>query len=156
MTTETKPTKGSALALAKRKYGKKAIIQERRNAPTREEREAAQARSKEIGERLKVIAADQLSLKGWQDRLTKAARFVVDVDGDDPSVEQLRPCVIDAERYAALTEEYLDLKKEREQLPSHGYRWTAGNITGAGGIKFLSVKDQADTLAELVEKMERE
>lgn len=146
-------TKAQALAAARKRWGKRAAIEENKNAATREEREAAFARSKEIVERRTTITTEQQACK-WSIRdLMKQARFVVDVKGGNPSIDELEKVLTRAERWHELEDERLAIREEQQRLPMHSYRWTAGHI--GSPIPHFVVEAQADTLDELMEKIEQ-
>lgn len=83
------------------------------------------------------------------DQLLKAADFVCDVNGDSPSIDQLREAVAVSHRIVELTERYRELKEEIPRLTPHSRRceivedntWCTTWLAGA------------DTWAELCEEL---
>mgnify|MGYP007071601493 CR=1 FL=1 len=146
-------TKTEALAAAKVRWGKKACIEENKRAATKSEREAASARAIEIA----ALVRANLEQQGKSDaqwsisKLIHAARFVVDVQGGNPSIPTLEAELVKYERWKALEDERTTLKTERGTLPLHSYRWSAGRI--GSPIPCFCVEVQADTLEELIEKI---
>ena len=113
-----------------------------------EARAKAKAELDEVRKRLAVVETERSKLTEWATALRKAARFVCDVNGDPPSIDHLRAAVADAERHAALSDEWRELRDRRTQLTAAAtyYQWIAG--TG-GAIGFI-VRGQGDTRAQAV------
>ena len=146
-------TKSAALAAAKRKWGKRAYVEERRNAPTADERAANHARVREIIEQEKANEQAIKLLGAWPGKLAEAARFVVDVNGDEPSIPQLREAIEKVEELNVRIGDRRAMREEREHLPTHSKRWKAGIVNDVAGIGFSHVRADADTLEELIEKI---
>ena len=110
------------------------------------ELDACRRREQEI----KAVATDQ---RRYFHALVAAGRFVVDVNGDPPSIGQLRPAVEEAERQIALSEELADLMKKMQGLrgQAHYYQFSAGRIRGLPGLSYLAVLGQGDTRKEALE-----
>jgi hypothetical protein len=118
-------------------------------AEARAQLDAAKTREKEI------IAATT-SASDWTDELIKAARFVVDVNGDPPSIDTLRTTVSTAEQQHALREEHVELMKRIEKLRGlmlH-YQFRAGTISCNDLI--FHVYGEGDTRKEALEKARAE
>jgi predicted nuclease with TOPRIM domain len=118
----------------------------RKSSP--EARAKAKAELDEVRKRLAVVETERSKLTEWATALRKAARFVCDVNGDPPSIDHLRTAVEAAERHAALSDEWRELRDRRTRLTAAAtyYQWIAG--TG-GAIGFL-VRGQGDTRAEAI------
>jgi uncharacterized protein YoxC len=119
----------------------------RKSSP--EARAKAKAELDEVRKRLAVVEIERSKLIEWATALRKAARFVCDVNGDPPSIDQLRAAVADAERHADLSDEWRELRDRRTKLTAAAtyYQWIAG--TG-GAIGFI-VRGQGDTRVQAVE-----
>ena len=116
----------------------------------REQNTADRARIDEIGKLLNAPEARTIL-----NRLTAAARFVVDVEGGSPSMEQLAEVMAEAERLAELRTERAELEAAVKARPSHWRRWQLYEITRIGGRPmFRVVKFEADTAAELMAKIQ--
>ena len=87
----------------------------------------------------------------WVEPLLAAARFCADVNGDEPSMSQLRAAVEDAEAQRAAADEYYDLRKLRGKLASEAnyYRWQAIDPVGFCAV----VVAEGDTRSEVEEKI---
>jgi hypothetical protein len=142
------------MVAARKRWGKRAVVEERRNAPTASERQAAMDQRKQMQARINAIAAELELAKPWDRPLLKAARFAVDVDGGEPSMSQLRQLVEAAEKTVALVDERNELRTRKERLDCFSYRWTAGRVEGGRGFDYMVVECQADTLTELLAKIE--
>ena len=150
-------TKREVEAMIRRKYGKTASLRENRNAATAAERADGNARRKEITARINEIDAELKTIPSGHDkRLLTAAEFVCDVNGDSPSIEQLRVAVAESQRSRALHDERKELDNERRNLAGIGYRHrfeacvynTVGNLAA-----FNAIHESSDTLEELAAKL---
>jgi len=143
--------------LAKQRYGAKAVVTHNPKAPDAEGHARIREASKERRERIKalkeMIAADVRTHGSEVKVLAVAARFAVDVDGDEPSWTQLREAVERYEQLAALREEFRALEEEgRKNHGEFDYRYKVKtNETWC-----WSVKHQAHTAEELAAMMQRE
>ncbi len=120
-----------------------------------EKRAAAKAKLSELLERIEENKAAKLAAKDWPAPLLAAARFVVDVNGDPPSIDQLREAVENAERHQELSGEYGELHTTRRRLApeSHYYQWQAGEVNVIGGaLSAFFVLGEGDTKKEAMEK----
>jgi hypothetical protein len=148
-------TKTEILKLARAVYGSQVSFSEDRKAPTANERQVATARAKDITDLLSEIDEALEAEDSWEAPLLKAARFVVDVDGGEPSLSQLSVALQRAERHAYLNEERRDLKTERDALPRYGYRFIVGVTPTDDPPRMNLVKLQADTLDELADELKK-
>jgi len=100
--------------------------------------------------RLSEITAEQTARDQWAKELLKAARFVVDVNGDSPSMDELRQIVETAEYQVALSEELRQLGKEIDQLRGQAsyYQYVAGSTRGNAGFSYFVVAGSGDTRKE--------
>lgn len=152
-------TKSQILRAANKRYPKKALrLEENTKAPTAAQR----ASNADLRQKYKAeLDAIDASLKSFSAStqsgrdLLAAARFVVDVDGDDPSIPGLATAVIQLEEYFRLTDRRCELKNLLRQIP-HGYtkRYTLGDIESFSGLGAMFVLHTADTLAELLQQIE--
>lgn len=144
-------TKREVEALAKKLWGKRARIEERAGAATKAQREAASRRAAEIGVRRRQIESELAAAKWSLSNLLKQARFVVDVRGGNPSIDELEKELVKAEQHRELSDEAVALNQERTRLPVNSYRWSAGHI--GTYIPAFCIEVEADTLDELAEKL---
>ncbi len=147
-------TKAECLRLARKAIHRKAEIRENKAAPTHEQRQARRARMAEIKAEQEAITAGLKSLKDHAEKLLTAAKFVCDVNGDSPSIEQLMPAVERSQRAFDLLESKRQLQVEFEKLRSglHQYRFDVATIH-AGPFPHYSIECSSDTLAELEDKL---
>lgn len=149
-------TMAICLKLARKRYGKNATAEYHANAPDTKERERRTARRTvvyaEKTELDKQIAT--LDKSPVLADLAKAGRFVVDVDGDEPSIPQLRKAVETAEHLLALREQRQELRKELETLRTYARRCEIGVVnTTLPGFPVHEIMVQADTWEEVAEKL---
>jgi hypothetical protein len=152
-------TKAAVLALARKKYGPKAELRENKRALSAEEK--ARVREQLAAARAEHARLDEEVKATWaagdpDGALREAARFAVDVDGDEPSWSQLAAALARAERFAAAKAERADVYKERSRLSGLllGCRWEVvkiASMAGLGGI--CVVKESADTLEEMAAEL---
>jgi hypothetical protein len=157
-TTTPKLTARSVRALARRHWPR-CEVRHNAGAPDKAEREASVQRRRELKARADALRAEQARgcLGLARAELTAAARFALDVDGDEPSWSQLRAAVEKSERQTAVNEELRDIEAECQKLNSRSWRqrWEVVGIEGVNGIaSFSVVHASADTLEELVAKLE--
>ena len=136
---------------ARARWGERATLRENKRALGLREREAAHARLRAIHERIRDIDAELKAMPpNWLASFVSAARFVADVDGQEPSLTGLRTWLVVAERHAELLEERRDLRTEQNGLGGHSKRWSVGVEDGM----FRHVRAEADTLDELAAMIE--
>ena len=133
---------------------KKIEVQKYRHPSSPAKREVAKSQLTEINRQMAENKAATVATQEWLKPLLKAARFVVDVNGDPPSIEQLQVAIEQAERQRALGEEHRELRIERDRLASESryHQYHAGHVSGVGGIGFLHVVAEGDTKREALEK----
>lgn len=151
----TAVTKAQVRELARRKYGKKVELSENKNAPTVAEKEVQRAKRQERIARKNQLEADLGSLKDPNGELLKAARFALDVDGDEPSWSQLREAVEVCNKVREIKDELQAIKEEAGRYSGYICRWSVSELVNIGGVLMNRVHEQADTLEELVAKMEK-
>jgi hypothetical protein len=145
-----KVTKAHVLALARKRHGLKAQLREDKNAPTAESRAELLRLAVGRHDRKNSLQADlKAAGTGPYMALLKAARFALDVDGDEPSWSQLRAATEAMEDFAAKYEELRHLQELISKSNTHRYRWSVIEV----GSLFVSVHEQADTLEELATKL---
>lgn len=144
-------TAKQALAAARRKWGKRAFVRENKHAFTPSMREERQSHVKAIMLRVAELDTAIKAAKHDWTALLKAAEFCRDVNAQEPSLSQLGEQATKAREYVDMTDERSGLRYEAERLRGglHTYRWEAGY----GGV-FVSIHAQADTLDELIRKIE--
>lgn len=145
-------SKKQAIEAARLVWGKRAIVRENPNADTKAEREAAAARRRDIVERRRQIEVELRSCSWSLRALLSKARFVVDVNGGNPSIQQLEAELVKAERHQELSDEAVSLKQEMLELGHGTYRWSAGYE--GRPMPCFCIEAQADTIEELIEKIE--
>lgn len=145
-------SKSAALAAARKRWGtrEQIWIRESKFRSSPEERATNSAKRTQLNARLREI---EEALKGPDVvvPLVKAARFVVDVEGQEPSMSQLRTAVEAAERVESLKAERIEVRADRDRISIDHYKWSVCR-TIAHGLAYSSIM-HADTLAELIEKI---
>lgn len=117
-------SKSQVLAAARRRFGPKVYVEDRPNADTAASRAAKMSRLAEIAARTAAIDEEQKKYPPAYPALLKACRFVVDVDGDNPSIHELAKLLGPAERALELLNERGELFTERREMGCGSYRWT--------------------------------
>jgi hypothetical protein len=149
-------TKQQALAAARRKWGKRAFVRENKRAMTPSQREQHKAHVRSLKARLDEL---EVTLKAnrfdWK-RLLEAAEFCVAVNSQEPSFSELKDCSEQARVFQDLLYERKLVRDEWERIRygGHTQRWDAGYVADAAGMQFVSIHAQADTLDELIRKIE--
>ena len=104
-------TQAEVLKIARRKIkGAKSLINRRALKPAEREKFVVQRALRK--NRLAELKEEQKQHEHSLGPLIKAARFVVDVAGDPPSIDELTVAVESAERKAEILSESRDLKNE--------------------------------------------
>lgn len=142
-------TKAQALKLARQRYGDKAFVRYNPKAMTLEQREAAKAERSRASARSKELTEQLGKMRAPLYPLMDAARFVCDVNGDPPSIDQLRTALDAAELHLKLTEE-----RKAEQVIAMKSTWSYRYMVGDDGGWCSIIHGQADSWDELIEKME--
>lgn len=149
MMTAKRWTAKSLLAAAKRKHGNDVMMRESKSAPTAAEREMLKAERSEWLTLRKEAEAflSTVGLRQASDAMVAAAQFVVDVNGDNPSIPQL---AVALEQLRKVTDA-LDTKREAIQACDRlsgkifHYRFRLSKTSGM----FNHVLAEGDTLDEL-------
>src|SRR5262249_46887555 len=147
-------TKTQILVAARKRWGKNVQLREYANRPD-------EAAKEQIRLKLAGLRADRDRLKeeikaagDVHMALVAAARFAVDVDGDEPSWTQLREAVARAERVAEVREELREVEKAVSNasgsLLCHRFELTQDRAIA--GIPMRHHLADADTLEELAQK----
>lgn len=151
----TKVTRDSVVAVA-RKNIPRAMIRENKRWPS--DKKMADARERAVAreaERTTINAElDKLSsFMSLAVELAKAAQFVIDVDGDDPSIPQMAQPTRDILRRAELERRLSELREagRQENWIFHTRRY---EIYDDGPI-CRTIHASANTLSELLEKITR-
>lgn len=154
----SKSLKEQALLLARRKHGKNVYARERRDAKNLDERLAIQERSKarvirrkEVSE---LLAAIPEKIRSGLE-LLEAAEFVIDVNGDAPSIPQLAKAISAHRDYLSLKEEAADI---REASSENGWlslrRFEIVKVSEIiPGFPTQTAVAQGDTWAEVIENL---
>jgi hypothetical protein len=116
--TPPKITKASVLKLAKKLYGTAVTIRKNKSAPTQMKREEMRCRLAQLRSRLVEIGKELQDAMDVFRGLTKTARFVCDVNGDHPSIEQLGVETKKADRMFDLLDEETELRDSRITIES--------------------------------------
>ena len=146
-------TKSECLRLIRQKHPQ-AILEEHRDAPTKEQRQAMRDKLQANRERKKDIDCLIKELHWNSEAFIQAARFVVDVHGDEPSLTQLAEQLERAERYA-------ELKEEKQQLERFGMKESGvlyifrcrTYVVHNGPFPHRNIIAEADTWQELADKL---
>jgi hypothetical protein len=150
-------TKSQVLAAARRKWGKSAGLMTRLRALPKARRLQVLDEMREMRALLKS-SADRPDGEAWQ-ALREAARFVVDVGGDAPSIPQLAAALRDVDGVTEHNEERAATRAEIKRLEMLGAYHPKFAIFSdhrtPGGTGFRRILVEADTLAELLEAITR-
>ena len=140
---------------SKKRYGKNTVVVYDPAAPNAAELERRKeanaigsARLKEIGARLATIS----KLTHFRE-LATAARFVVDVAGDSPSIEQLAAALAVTEEYFALRDEQSTLQEEAKRRVTWRRRYTVMQRGTLCGISTSTVLADGDTIEEVLRQV---
>lgn len=148
-------TKAECLKLAKKLYGTKSLVEirERKNW-TAADRERVRERQNEIKTEVERHKAEQATLNGCDEALRAAARFVCDVNGDHPSIDQLREAIARAERAHELSATIRDLEAERRKNCGLSMTYRIDVVTYHNGpFPHSSVEIMGDSYAEVADKI---
>jgi hypothetical protein len=147
----TQHTLASARALARRRLHPHAQIRVNKTVPDREGREEALLRIRTIRLRCADIENELSATRDAVTRLAAAARFVADVNGDPPSIDQLREAVEAVEVREALRDELTRLRVSIKEQHTYRRRYECVYRAGLGNCVL-----GGDTLEELVQRIEGE
>lgn len=151
-------TQKTALAAARRRWGKRALVREDRRALSPALRQQRRDHVAAINLRIKEIGTELQSHGDTERRLLEAAEFFLSVNGDEPSGSQLRSAVELSRKMIDLVDERRAITEERDRIRwgCHSFRWQAGYVMdlielGSG----VAIHESADTLDELIAKIEK-
>jgi chromosome segregation ATPase len=146
-------SKATCLKLAKQLYGPRVEIRDRKEF-TAERRQQVRDRLAAIKVEIAAATEELKSLKGSSEKLLNAAKFVCDVNGDHPSIDQLRQATEKATRAADLSETIRQLESERRSTSgqSCAYRLEVA-VLHAGPFPHYSIEIMADNYDELEGKL---
>lgn len=139
------------LQSAARKRWKNANVRENKSAPDAETKREWMAQNAQARERIKQLKE---YLKRGQadtqrDRLLSAARFVCDVNGDHPSIEQLRSIVAEATRIDAAKAEIAELDEAIKKRQIYRHRWNV-SVVHSHPFPHAQVVASADSREQLL------
>jgi hypothetical protein len=146
-------TKAKVLAAARKKWGTTVQLRENKSALTPAEKEVLRASQKELLARKKAADEERKALGDVQAPLLAAARFALDVDGDEPAWTRLKQATERAQRAKELAEELADLGKQTDHnsglLLRDRYELTQDDevIPGFPVRRVLARKDTLEELA---------
>lgn len=145
-------TKAAVLKLARKEWPE-CYIAENPKAAMSEEKVLARAKREELKAEKATLEQEQQALGRTDLKLREAARFAVDVDGDEPSWTQLKAALEADERRQTIGVRLLDIRREMSALEglSFVHRW---EICKRDGI-CIKTMHHADTLEELAAKIAR-
>lgn len=89
-----------------------------RSAPTPEQRALLTLRARDIRASIGAYDLERRSIQDWPQKLLAAARFVIDVNGDKPSMGQLQHATTMGERAVELRDLIDGLKAEEQKVRS--------------------------------------
>lgn len=158
MTTTAKPVSLITVRglIAKKYRTRGGSLRVHKDAMTPAKRDECNRRRSEIETRKKEIHAETEAMKGHWDRLLAAAEFVCDVNGDHPSIEQLREAVVASKRVKELAEERASLCEEQRKIGSRMYlkKYEVARLDRTmPGFPITVIEHSADTLEELYAKL---
>jgi hypothetical protein len=148
-------TKKTVLAAARKKWTK-AQLRENPKALDAEGKMNVREKCTALTTRRQDLEVQRKNLGDTRTALRKAVEFVLDVD-DDPSWEQLRIAYAREARFVEIGEELASIREEftKASAQSYRYRWEIGVIDETiKGTPFLFIRVSADTLEELLMKIE--
>jgi hypothetical protein len=154
-------TKSKALALAKKRW-KNAYVDENPRARDRAAKADAKKTYDELRQQIKELGGerdDTGSAPSSRDlnkatRLAiQAAEFAADVDGDEPSLSQLKIAISEYRKETARTESIKELRDRQKQFANtFSYRCTIGYASNVGGMSLGHVQGSGDTWEEACQK----
>lgn len=144
-----KVTHASVEELARKRWPNARVI-ELEHAPTKAQREAQIKIQREISPRIKSIDAEIKALGHRTPMLVKAARLVVETDGDKTAIKELRDALEPAERLYALWDERKVLIAKWEGFPIGMKRWTVARSVGPYGVEHPCDGDTLEELADAI------
>lgn len=152
-------TKATVLKLARAKYRESVELNHYPKALSAEAKQELRERAKQLRERKQALEEQRKSmwLAGNPDQaLLKAARFALDVDGDEPSWTQLRQEVVRSEHLAAIADEINEIESELKTIQTSllSWRWSVSYVETVSGMQFRCIREQADSLEELASKLQ--
>ena len=151
-TSQKSVSKKQVEAAARKRYGNQIRLVENPRAVTAERRAEAVARFREVCDALRLLDESEDAIRAEWRNLIRAARFALDVEGDEPSWGQLADAVAASEALDAKLDERKKLRQEKDRLQVLliYHRWEAREDLG-GGTRTCAA---ADTLPELLAKIE--
>ncbi len=150
-------TTKQALAAARRRWGKRAFVRENKRALSPAIRTERHSDVKALNARVKELDKEIEDAKHDWSVLLKAAEFCRDVNAQEPSLSQLGIAASNARAHLDMVAERHLCREEGRRIASglHVYRWDAGCIESVGPLgDVMSIRVQADTLIELLAKIE--
>ena len=149
-------TKKQLLALARKRWPKAQLCENPR-ALDGAAKETLRQQCAAWRERKAALDEEIKAAGDTRKKLIEAARFAVDVNGDEPSWSQLREAVVLAERIDAAREERADIAKQLDRSIGklHSRRWDVCWVDElVRGFPLCHVECSADTLEELAQKIQ--
>lgn len=126
------------------------VLRVNRSAPLPEQRALLTLRARDLCNSISAYDLERRSIQDWPQKLLNAARFVIDVNGDKPSMGQLQHATTTGERAVELRDLIDELKAEAQKVRAvlcH-YRY---EVVRNGFV----VEYQVDTLDQLEEHLRR-
>jgi len=125
-------------------------VKKARKRSSQAQRDAAKAEYEQLKARKTEIEAELRAIGNELTPLVKAAEFVCDVNGDPPSIDNLRAALEVHKHRVALGDELMDVvgRRNNASAQSHYYQWRAGRMNGG----FFVVLGEGDTRQEALEK----
>jgi hypothetical protein len=148
-------TKSQVLAAARRAWGKKCQLAERRGALPKARREALVAEIKALQAEKNALPRSAPTVAAWRS-LIDAARFVVDVNGDHPSISRLAAALAGSEAVRDAMDHRASLEaviQRLRRLGPYAMRFYIYENESAAGLPMSLQHAEADTLGELLERI---
>lgn len=147
-------TKQAVQRAAVKKYGRAAHLTYGKLPSSPEKRQAARDTMRNANARMKELESSIKSHGTHTTTLIKAARFVIDTDGDRTALRQLATALALAERQQELKDDHANAAKEYYDTRNQGnntYYQYKVCVKADSHLPFAIVKHEADTLDEMME-----
>jgi hypothetical protein len=139
------------MKLARECWGNGVRLEETPGAATPEEREVCREQLEKLAADKQRLCKEGNTLGDTAKALCEAARFAVDVDGDEPSWTQLREALERQEQAQEIREDLKDIEKAKEKVASRRHSYCFRLVTGDSWL--VQILAQADSLEGLAEKI---
>lgn len=147
--------KAEVTKLAKKLYGKNAIIEERKYALNAEGRQAEMIRSQARRNRMQEIEPICKEEFLVRQRVLKAAQFVCDVDAGEPSLSELKTVMAEYRKIETAIEERRELIAEGRKVSTHSRKCNVSEYMQNAPLPMSMQICAADTWEECLVELKR-